>query len=546
MIKCPAIALGILLSAGCNAQTIGLMQYDPAYADGYLLFSPNGSTHTYLVDRCGREVNAWSATNTPGLGAQFQPDGTLLRSANTNNPDFASGGRGGRLERFDWSGNLLWGYDLSNDSLCQHHDFTVLPNGNIMVIVWDRRDSAEAVAMGKDPAEANAYLWSEQLLELQPVGSDSAVVVWRWKLWDHIIQDINGLLPNYGIVSEHPELVDINFFQGPPNSYDWIHLNSVAYDPMLDRLLVSSHNLDEVWVIDHSTTTAEASSHAGGNSGRGGDLLFRWGNPLAYGRGSVADQRLFGQHHATWLPPGHPHAGKVLVFNNGNGRPGVDYSSLEIIAPPMDMMGNYTISPGNAYLPLAPDWIWTAPTPSDFYCTNISGVFPVADGYLVTDGPAGHFFQLDAAGSTAWQYTNPVNGQGPMTQGAVPMGNSVFRCEFYPASFAGFSGLNLTPGDEIELAPLSPSLCATAGMEEVVLDDVPAYPNPTDGIVQLEIAALACTMLDMAGRSLSVPIDIRADRVIMDLGLLVQGTYVVQAQDLDGRTHNILLVRTGR
>jgi len=30
-----------------------------------------------------------------------------------------------------------------------------------------------------------------------------------------------------------------------------------------------------------------------------------------------ADQRLFAQHNAHWIPKGHPGAGNILVFNNG-------------------------------------------------------------------------------------------------------------------------------------------------------------------------------------------------------------------------------------
>jgi len=40
----------------------------------------------------------------------------------------------------------------------------------------------------------------------------------------------------------------------------------------------------------HSTTRAEAAGHTGRRSGKGGDLLYCWGNPRTYRAGTKADQ----------------------------------------------------------------------------------------------------------------------------------------------------------------------------------------------------------------------------------------------------------------
>ena len=69
-----------------------------------------------------------------------------------------------------------------------------------------------------------------------------------------------------------------------PVRADWMHSNAVAYNAELDQVLLNVLEFNEFWIIDHSTTTAEAAGHTGGKHGKGGDLLYRWGNPRALSR----------------------------------------------------------------------------------------------------------------------------------------------------------------------------------------------------------------------------------------------------------------------
>jgi len=61
-----------------------------------------------------------------------------------------------------------------------------------------------------------------------------------------------------------------------------MHANGIFYDPATDLIYMSVNFYSEVWVIDHSTTTAEAAGNQGGQFNRGGDLVYRFGNPSLF------------------------------------------------------------------------------------------------------------------------------------------------------------------------------------------------------------------------------------------------------------------------
>ncbi len=443
------------LSLSSFSQTLGLLTHDPSSLDGYVLFAPIISNNTYLIDKCGKLVHSWTSTHRPGQSVYLLEDGNLLRPGSTGNAVFTSGGNGGIIEKFDWNSNLLWSYTISSTTECQHHDIRQLPNGNVLAIVWELKTTGEATASGRNPSLLGTSLWSEKIIELQPVGTNSANIVWEWHVWDHLVQEFDITKLNYSTVSQHPELINLNYTSGPATATDWLHCNSVDYNPSLDQIIISSHNFNEVWIIDHSTTTAEAASHSGGTSGKGGDLLYRWGNAAAYSRGNMTNKKLFGQHNAHWIENGMRDAGKIMIFNNGQGRSTGNYSSVDIINPPVDGFGNYALTGSQPYQPDSAEWSYVAQVPTDFYSANISGAQRLSNGNtLICEGPQGRFFEIDTLKNTVWKYVNPVAQSGILSQGATASQNLVFRCSLYEPSFPGFTGLTLTPGSPIEINPL--------------------------------------------------------------------------------------------
>lgn len=200
---------------------------------------------------------------------------------------------------------------------------------------------------------------------------------------------------------------------------------------------------------------AEAAGHTGGARGKGGDLIYRWGNPVTYGAGDNGDQMLFDQHDAQWIEEDCPGVGNMLIFNNGLGR---NYSSVDEIIPPVDASGNYALAAGSAYGPQSPTWTFAANPPSSLYSEAISGAQRLPNGNtLICDGVHGVFLEVTSAGETVWHYVNPVTKTGPLTQGEIPplddrghQYNAVFKIHRYPPDFPGFSGRDLTPHAVIE------------------------------------------------------------------------------------------------
>jgi len=434
-----------------TGNTVGLIHTSPAAEAGYTLFSPGNSRNAYLIDIHGEVVNRWVTPYFPGMAAYLLDNGHLLRSARVTSASFLAGGNGGRVEEYTWDGQLVWGYTYSNTQHRQHHDSIKLPNGNVLMIAWELKTSQEAINAGRNPALlTQGALWPDTLIEIQPEGVDGGTVVWKWHAWDHLIQDHDPMAANYGPVADHPELIDLNF-PGTANA-DWLHGNGIDYNADLDQIVLSVHGFDEIWILDHSTTMEEAAGHVGGRQGRGGDILYRWGNPRAYRAGTLADQRLFGQHNPAWIDEGLNGAGHLLVFNNGQGRPGELFSSIIEIEPPVDAQGAYTNLTGGVFGPALPAWEYTASPPASFFAQNVSGCQRLPNGHtLICNGPVGQFFEVTHLGELVWEYICPVTSGGLLSQGTPPpRSNLVFRSPRYAPDDPGLAGRDLTPQGTIE------------------------------------------------------------------------------------------------
>ena len=472
-------------------RTLGRVLYEPEAQLGYTMYAPLVSDDLYLVDLCGDRVHEWNTTSSNAGCGYLLEDGNMIRvTRGIPNSVFTAGGSAGRAELYDWEGNLLWTYDYSSTEHLQHHDIEYLPNGNVLMIAWKLKNNAECVAAGRNPSLLfEGQIWPEHIIEVEPVGTTGGNIVWEWHTWDHLIQDFDSTKDNYGDVAAHPELMDINFTDVPGRA-DWLHANSIEYIEKWDQIVLSLRHINEVWVIDHSTTTAEAATHSGGNSGKGGDLLYRWGNPAAYRAGTSEDQRLFGQHDASFISDDLPYPNSLMVYNNGRNRPQGDYSTIDRWSLPVDSLGNYTIVPGMAFEPANADWTFTHPDTFSFIAPNISGVQMQPNGdVLICQGPSGIFFEVAPDTQIVWKYVSPVTSIGILNQGdPVPGGGigftNVFRAYRYPPDFPGLVGKDLTPTTPVELLPWNDS-CMIAeppvGISDAYFPEFRIAPNPSSG-----------------------------------------------------------------
>lgn len=439
----------------------GLVTTTEHAAPGYTLMAPLTSTSTFLVDLAGNVVHEWKSDAPPGNAVYLLENGDLLRTERVDNPVFFGGGQGGRIREIAADDKVVWEYVGSDEHHCLHHDVRRLPNGHVLAIAWERKTKEEALAAGRDPKLVeDDEMWPDEILEVEPARPTGGRVVWEWHAWDHLVQDLDAAKKNHGDVALHPERIDINADRdlderrgpdphemerlrgigyagdapprrGPPDGGpggpggpgggkggDWTHVNSVDYRADLDLILLSTPNLGEIWVIDHSTTSAEAATSKGGRYGHGGDLLVRWGNPRVHKHGVASDQKLFGQHDATWIASGLPGAGHILVFNNGtHTKRG---SSVDEIVLPLDAERLTKGFDSTALAAVQVAWTYTTPR---MLSEHISGAQRFANGNtLVCAGETGRLLEVTQKGDVAWEFLNPHKGDQSMVTGGPRRG----------------------------------------------------------------------------------------------------------------------------
>lgn len=443
----------------------GLLSCNNETQPGYTVFSATSHDQIYLIDERGELRHQWSSTHPNGssYGIDIGANATVLQMLNDLPPEegpllMDAGGSATHIEILDANSQLLWEITEYANTYRLHHDATFLPNGNVLAIAWEYIDETTARSMGREEGKLSSDgLWPDVVIEYAPTESGGATIVWMWKASDHLVQDQEPMLPTYGNPSEHPEKIDINAVG--PNSRaddaDWMHCNSIDYDPIYKHILLSCRHTEELYIINHNLTWEES-------NGSKGDLLYRWGNPLNYGLGSSTDHHTVVQHDATFIPAGRPFAGSISYFSNEmSGR-----SVVGVINP--DRNGDAFIlnKSTGMYNPSQPDEEFMLP--AGWGPRFQSGATLLPNGqFLVSHSLRGKLGQIGNDSVIDWEYNVPLNPGGETasrTQRILPP--VFFKAEWLETNDLRLQNLPLDRQGVIELYD---DLCPDGG-DDVLWD----------------------------------------------------------------------------
>ena len=361
------------------------------------LIDEDGIGHVTLINHEEDIVNEWVTDCKAASIAYLQQDSTLIYPCYHENlhrfPE------GGRIVKYSWDNTILWDYLIPEELGIPHHDIEVLPNGNILVIIIESRTYQEAIDHGRVDIDVNGSFALDYIIELEPYGASEAYVVWEWHFWDHLVQDINPNLENFSVISDNPQLLNINL-DSSDGLNDWNHLNSIHYNKELDQIVISARRQNEFYIIDHSTSLEESASHSGGIYGKGGDFLYRWGNVSNYDKIDYGQFELNSQHSVNWINEDCPNSGNLILFNNKNDTYHLKSAIIEL-EPVISDDGVYGYDEQFGFLPLTYSWIYEM----DSYSNVQSGAFRLPNGntlYTVTD--ESKIFEIDTNGNSVWEY----------------------------------------------------------------------------------------------------------------------------------------------
>lgn len=351
-----------------------------------------GKKNSFLIDKKGKIIKNWDFEDNFGNDIKLLPNSNLIGMFRTET-DFNFGGGGGLIKLFNFDGEELWSYTYSDVDRLAHHDILQMNNGNILFAAWERLTVEDAKSRG---INTEIDLFPESIIEVNPQTNE---IVWKWNSADHGIQNMfPEITDTYGQISENPHKINLNYNLEGGNGHDItngniMHFNGLFYDEEKDVIFISVLQYGEVWVIDHSTTTEQAATDVGGNYNKGGNLLYRFGNPMAY-QNSNGLKRFYRTHTPVIIPEGYPGAGNFMVYMNGDNT----FPHSEIYEFKLPEVFSLGINQDNE-----PQEVWKFQHP-ELYYDKVSGAVRLSNGNtLICEGDYG-LWEVTPLGEIVWKY----------------------------------------------------------------------------------------------------------------------------------------------
>ena len=513
--------------------------------NGFALYNSQGSNTTYLIDENQQIAHTWNMSDDCNYTVHLKDNGNLVRGVVYSANILGGAAEGGKVQEVDPEGNIVWEYIYSDAEHLSHHDLTLIGD-NVLLTAWEVKSVAELSAAGFTGSVASASVggWPTHFIELQPNGLGGADIIWEWHIWDHLCQDTDPNKPNYVFdISEKPERININMIQnvgssfgpGGPNG-DWFHINGVDYNPDLDQIVFSSRHSSEIYIIDHSTTTAQAADSVGGISGMGGDILYRWGNPSNYGM-SGTQIIPSAVHDARWIKnDGRPNSGFLQIFNNcgdgctGQGGPGgnmVANSTVDGIETPWDPATNsYLRIPNQAFGPNS----YTTRYSCQYSASGQSASDRMSNGNIFVNASRDRMYELEPINEQIiWEY--PANSPKAFRYECDHPGILALR----PFMYQNGSG-NISTTCFIE----------TDVNNQLHINDIQIFPNPTNSKLNISFTkngthSVKYALYNSLGKEIYLSNDIKFSNnfnQLIDLSNYSEGIYTVKIISSSGFMHS--------